>query len=101
MIAEHDNLVVGLFRSQRQADAALDRLHRLGVQDKDVEVGAPEPGRYRIEYHESSTVWTAVRNGIASGAVVGVAISMGSMHFASRSRWGSCISWCPGSRLPA
>jgi len=82
MDAERESLVVGLFESQRQADATLERLHRIGVADADVEIGAPEPGRYRIEYHESAEFWTAVRNGMVAGAVIGSAISTGIMSFA-------------------
>jgi hypothetical protein len=82
MDAERESLVAGLFGSQQQADAALEALHRVGVADADVEVGAPEPGRYRIEHHESAEFWTAVRNGMAVGAVIGSAITMGIMSFA-------------------
>ena len=82
MDAERERLVAGLFESQQQADEALEGLHRVGVTDADVEVGAPEPGRYRIEHHESAEFWTAVRNGMVIGAVIGSAISMGIMWFA-------------------
>jgi hypothetical protein len=82
MDAERDNLVAGLFGSQQQADAAVERLHRIGVADADVEIGAPEPGRYRIERHESAEFWTAVRKGMMIGAVIGSAISTGIMSFA-------------------
>lgn len=77
MEAQHENLVVGLFESQRQADAALEGLHRLGIADADVEIGEPEPGRYRIEYHESAEFWTAVRRGMIVGAAVGIVVSVG------------------------
>jgi hypothetical protein len=82
MDAERESLVAGLFESQQQADAALGRLHRIGVADADVEIGAPEPGRYRIEYHESADFWTAVRNGMVVGAVIGSVIAMGIMSVA-------------------
>jgi len=82
VVAEREHLVAGLFESQQQADAALARLHRVGVEDTDVEIGAPEPGRYRIERHESAEFWTAVRKGMMVGAVIGIAISMGIMWFA-------------------
>src|SRR6266571_4021347 len=81
MDTEHDSLVAGLFGSQQQADAALEKLHRIGVADADVEIGAPEPGRYRIEYYESAEIWTAVRNGMVVGAVMGSVIAMGIMSF--------------------
>jgi hypothetical protein len=82
MDAEREHLVAGLFESQQQADAAVARLHRVGVPDEDVEVGAPAPGRYRIERHESAEFWTAVRKGMMIGAVIGSAIAMGIMWFA-------------------
>jgi len=82
MDAEREYLVAGLFESQQEADAALVGLHRIGVLDADVEVGRPEPGRYRIERHESAEFWKAVRKGMVVGAVVGIAISMGIMWFA-------------------
>lgn len=82
MNTERGALVAGLFESQQQADAALERLHRVGVADADVEIGAPEPGRYRIEHHESAEFWSAVRNGMVIGAVIGIAVAMGIMWFA-------------------
>jgi hypothetical protein len=82
MDAEHDYLVAGVFESQQQADAALTGLHRVGVPDTSVEIGAPEPGRYRIERHESAEFWKAVRRGMLIGAVIGVATSLGIMWFA-------------------
>jgi hypothetical protein len=82
MDAEREALVAGLFGFQQQADAALEDLHRIGVADADVEIGAPEPGRYRIEYHESAEAWRGVRNGMVGGAVVGSVIAMGIMAFA-------------------
>jgi hypothetical protein len=82
MDAERERLVAGLFGSQQQADAALEGLHRVGVADADVEIGAPEPGRYRVERHESAEFWTAVRKGMVIGAVIGSAIAMGIMWFA-------------------
>jgi hypothetical protein len=82
MDAERESLVAGLFESPKQADAALERLHRIGVADADIEVGAPEPGRYRIERHESAEFWTAVRKGMVIGAVIGSVISMVIMWFA-------------------
>jgi len=81
---ERDDLVAGLFRSQQQADTALQRMHRIGVADADIEVGAPEPGRYRIEYHQASDFWTAVRKGMLVGAVIGAIIAIGIMSFAMR-----------------
>ena len=79
MNADSDLLVAGLFESQKEADEALEGLHRIGVTDADIEVGAPEPGRYRIERHESADMWRGVRNSMVVGAVVGSVIAMGLM----------------------
>jgi hypothetical protein len=79
MYAEDDAVVAGLFESRTQADTAVEHLHQIGVTDADVEVGTPQPGRYRFERHEAAVVWTAVRKGIVVGAVVGAVISMGVM----------------------
>jgi hypothetical protein len=82
MDAERESLVVGVFGSQQQADAALEGLHRIGVTDADVDIGPPEPGRYRFEHHEAAEFWTAVRNGMVVGAVIGSAIATGIMWLA-------------------
>jgi hypothetical protein len=82
MDTEHEYLVAGVFESQQQADATVARLHRIGVPDSSVEIGEPEPGRYRIERHESAEFWTAVRRGMLIGAAIGIAASLGIMWFA-------------------
>lgn len=81
MEAEHEYRVAGVFESQKRADVAVERLHRIGVPDADVEVGTPEPGRYRIERHEAASVWRGVLRGMLIGAVVGVVISLGIVRF--------------------
>jgi len=82
MNAVSEDLVAGLFESQKNADAAVVGLHRMGVPDADVEVGTPEPGRYRFERHESAVLWKAVRKGMVIGAVIGSLIAMGIMSIA-------------------
>jgi hypothetical protein len=77
MVADGGNVVAGLFRSQHQADAALQALHRIGLTDADVEVGAPEPGRYRVEYYESQEVGQGILRGIALGIPVGGVLGSG------------------------
>jgi hypothetical protein len=81
MIAQQDMLVAGLFDSQEEVDATLDKLHQIGVSDADVEVGTPEPGRYRIERHETSELGRAIRKGMYFGAVIGALVSTGFMSF--------------------
>ena len=70
MVADDGNGVMGLFRSQRQADAAVQGLYRIGLTDADVEVGVPEPGRYRVEYYESQDVGRGILRGMALGIPV-------------------------------
>jgi hypothetical protein len=77
MVADGGNVVAGLYRSQRQAEAALQALYRIGLTDADVEVGAPEPGRYRVEYYESQEVGHGIVRGIALGIPVGGIIGAG------------------------
>lgn len=84
MDAQQDMLVAGLFSSQKEIDATLNKLHQIGVSDADVEVGVPEPGRYRFERHEASVVWKSIRKGMLVGAVIGALISMGFMSFVVR-----------------
>jgi len=84
MDAQSEMLVAGLFDSQKQVDATLESLHKIGVSDAEVEVGEPEPGRYRIERHESSEVWKAVRKGMIVGAAIGALIAIGAMSFVVR-----------------
>jgi hypothetical protein len=84
MNAHDDMLVAGLFSSQKEVDATLDKLHQIGVSDADVEVGTPEPGRYRFERHESAELGKAIRKGMFVGAVIGALISMGFMSFVVR-----------------
>ena len=71
MVADGGNVVAGLFKSQHQADAALQALHRIGLTDAEVEVGAPEPGRYRVEYYESQEVGRGIIRGIFLGIPIG------------------------------
>jgi hypothetical protein len=81
MDAEHESLVAGLFESQQQAEAAVEGLHRVGVDDAAVEIGAPEPGRYRTEYHESGEIGRVLLRGMAVGAVLGGVITTAVMAF--------------------
>jgi hypothetical protein len=77
MVADGGNVVAGLFRSQRQADAALQAFYRIGLTDADVEIGAPEPGRYRVEYYESQEVGQGILRGMALGIPVGGVLGSG------------------------
>lgn len=77
MVADGGNVVAGLFKSQRQADIAVQALHRIGLTDADVEVGTPEPGRYRVEYYESQEVGRGILRGMAVGIPVGGIIGSG------------------------
>ena len=46
------------------------------------ELPASLAGRYRIERHESAEFWSAVRNGMVVGALVGIVVAMGIMWLA-------------------
>ena len=76
MVAAGANLVAGLFESRTRADAALDGLHRLGLTDRDVEVGAPAPGQYRVEYDEAAELGRGAVLGVAIGIPVGCLVSI-------------------------
>jgi hypothetical protein len=77
MIADDANLVAGVFKSRRQADVALRDLHGIGLTDADLEVGAPAPGSYRIEYHESNVIGRGIKRGVLFGVPVGGLIAAG------------------------
>ena len=77
MIAESAHLVAGVFKSQAEAEETLEDLHRIGLTDADLEVGAPVPGRYRVEIHESQEIGRAVVRGIAVGVPLGGIIATG------------------------
>ena len=56
-----DNLVAGVFTSRARAEAASKDLLRIGLTEHDVELGAPAPGRYRLEDREPGIVRLADR----------------------------------------
>lgn len=82
MAIESANPVVGLFPSRTHADAAIQRLHQLGLADWDIEVGTPEPGRYHVEYHESGELGRGVVQGVAIGVPAGSVVAMGLLMIA-------------------
>jgi hypothetical protein len=75
MSVDGANLVAGLFSSKARADEALRDLHRIGLSDADVEIGAPEPGQYRIEYHEFQELGRGACVGMLIGIPVGGVIA--------------------------
>lgn len=77
MATEGEQLVAGLFASRDRAEAAVQGLHRIGLTDADIEIGAPEPGRYGIEYDESMELGKGVVTGIAIGVPVGMVLTIG------------------------
>lgn len=76
MSTEFAHPVAGLFTSHEQAEAARQDLRRIGLADDGVEVGIPEPGRYRVEFHESSELGRGVAIGVAFGIPVGSGIAI-------------------------
>jgi hypothetical protein len=79
MTSEGTQLVAGLFTSRSRADAAVQKLHRIGLTDADIEIGAPEPGRYGIEYDESLELGRGVVMGIAIGVPVGSIVAIAAL----------------------
>ena len=79
MATDGTNQVVGLFRSQKRADAAVRALHQLGLSDEDIETGSPEPGRYGIEYDEGLEIGRGVTFGVLVGIPVGAIVSIGAL----------------------
>ena len=77
-----DSLVVGLFKTSKQAEAAYQKLHGLGVSPEDFEVGAPEPGRYHLEDRGSQEIGQGVATGVAIGIPVGGLVSVGVLMLA-------------------
>lgn len=77
MASDGAHLVAGLFTSRSRADAAVQKLHRIGLTDADIEIGTPEPGRYGIEYDESMELGRGVVQGIAIGVPVGSIAAIG------------------------
>ncbi len=73
MNTEFAHHVAGLFTSHEKAEAARQDLHRIGLADDLVEVSIPEPGRYKVEYHESSELG----RGAAIGGAIGVPVGSG------------------------
>jgi hypothetical protein len=72
-----DNLVAGVFTSRARAEAASKDLLRIGLTEHDVELGAPAPGRYRLEDRESAELGRGAMIGVAIGVPVGAVIAIG------------------------
>jgi hypothetical protein len=74
--------VAGIFASQSDADAAQHALQRIGVATTDVEIGTPEPGRYRVEDDESRKYGRGVTVGILLGVPAGGGVAIGVLRYA-------------------
>jgi hypothetical protein len=77
MNTEFARHVVGLFTSHERAEAARQDLRRIGLADDVVEVSIPEPGRYKVEYHESNELGRGAAIGGAIGMPVGSVVAIG------------------------
>ena len=65
-----EDLVAAVFPTREQAEAAIEDLRSQGFADDDIGLVVPEPGRYRVEDHESEEIG----RGIVTGAAIGVPI---------------------------
>lgn len=72
-----ENLVAGIFTTRARAEAAYRDLLRIGLTEHDIELGVPEPGRYRIEDHEAEEIGQGAAIGVAIGVPVGSLVGIG------------------------
>src|SRR4051794_34104192 len=76
MLQTGEDLVVGVFTTRAQANAAFEHLHWIGLSDDRLEVRTPETGRYHIEDHAASEIGAAVLTGIIFGGPIGSLIGL-------------------------
>lgn len=66
--------VAGLFATHGQAVAVLQDLHRIGLADREIVVGTPASGRYRLDVQEDEGLGSGVIDGIVTGTLLGAVI---------------------------
>ncbi|MFN8633190.1 MAG: hypothetical protein U0893_04985 [Chloroflexota bacterium] len=69
-------VVVGIFAAPRPALTVQEDLRRLGLTDRDVEVGVPASGRYRLDVREAESLGRGVLDGIVIGTIVGALLGV-------------------------
>lgn len=72
-----ERVVAGVFLTQTQAEAASRRLQQIGLEEGQIEIGVPEPGRYRIESDEAAALGRGVVRGVIAGIVAGGLVGVG------------------------
>lgn len=76
MERQGNGVVAGLFATRAQAMTVEKDLRRIGLSDRDIEVGTPESGRYRLDIRESETLGSGALDGIVIGTLVGAVVGV-------------------------
>lgn len=71
-----NGIVAGLFATRSQAMTVEKDLRRIGLADRDIDVGAPAAGRYRMDVRESEDLGSGVLDGIVIGTLVGAVVGV-------------------------
>jgi len=64
-------IVPAVFADRKDAEVAIDALRRYGVDERDIGVAVPQPGRHQHREPSDSEVVAAAGQGGAAGAIVG------------------------------
>jgi hypothetical protein len=63
--------IAAVFENKEQAEATIADLRDLGLTDDDLGLVVPEPGRYKLEDHESEEIGRGIIRGAAIGVPIG------------------------------
>jgi hypothetical protein len=64
-------IIAGVFPSDAHAEEASLGLQKLGLREHEIDIRAPEPGRYRIDADEATELGRGAAIGVAIGVPVG------------------------------
>ena len=76
MERQENGIVAGLFATRAQAMTVEKDLRRIGLADRDVDVGIPAPGRYRLDVRESESLGSGALDGIVIGTLIGAVVGV-------------------------
>lgn len=76
MERHEDGIVAGLFATRAQASTVEKDLRRIGLADRDIDVGTPASGRYRLDVRESEALGSAALDGIVIGTLIGAIVGV-------------------------
>jgi hypothetical protein len=71
-----NGVVAGLFATRAQAMTVEKDLHRIGLAERDIDVGTPASGRYRLDVRESEDLGSGARDGIIVGTLIGAIVGV-------------------------